>query len=246
MKAKLVIVLAALTIVAIATSAQATLVKIGTATYGGSGYNLIWDDNNNGNSVIWLDYSAPSTYWSDQMAWAAGLDGALTCNLDSGYSVVWSDSAWRLPCAGTAPTYGCCAATQEMGHLYYDELGLEGGYSGDGVTAPDLSVGIFDNLELAGYWTCTEDPIDYGFFVVDAAWAFFTQISRGVPYYDMGYGFQDIDANGSGLFAVQHSALAVRSGEVTDSSSSSVIPEPTTFALMGMGIVALAVRRRKE
>jgi len=34
-------------------SAKATLTTIGTVTYGGMNYNLIWDDDNNGNSVIW-------------------------------------------------------------------------------------------------------------------------------------------------------------------------------------------------
>lgn len=61
---------------------DATLTTIGTASYddgsGSANYNLIWDDNNNGNSVVWLDYTNALGYWSDQNAWTAGLDSALT------------------------------------------------------------------------------------------------------------------------------------------------------------------------
>ena len=61
--------------------AQATLTVIGTATYddgtGGQEYNLIWDDDNNGKSVVWLDYTHPGDTWNNQMAWAASLNTLL-------------------------------------------------------------------------------------------------------------------------------------------------------------------------
>ncbi len=40
---------------------NAALTTIGTAQFNGVGdeYNLIWDNDNNGNSVIWLDYINP-------------------------------------------------------------------------------------------------------------------------------------------------------------------------------------------
>ena len=38
----------------------AMLVTIGTVEYYGSDYKLIWDDDNNGNSVVWLDYTHSS------------------------------------------------------------------------------------------------------------------------------------------------------------------------------------------
>ena len=38
-------------------SASATLMIVGHATYQGTNYNLIWDDNNAGHSVVWLDYT---------------------------------------------------------------------------------------------------------------------------------------------------------------------------------------------
>ena len=54
--------------------ANASLTNIGTATYNGIDYNLIWDDDNNGNSLVWLDYSNTAISWENQMAWAAGID----------------------------------------------------------------------------------------------------------------------------------------------------------------------------
>jgi hypothetical protein len=49
-------------------SSNATLTTTGTATHNGSNYNLIWDDDNNGNSVVWLDYTNDALTWSEQNA----------------------------------------------------------------------------------------------------------------------------------------------------------------------------------
>jgi len=61
-------------------SAYAALMTIGTATYNDSDYNLIWDPDNNGNSVIWLDYSNSQTTWDNQVSWADDLNSNLTIN----------------------------------------------------------------------------------------------------------------------------------------------------------------------
>ena len=236
-----------------ASTAHAEVI-IGTATYNGTAYNLIRDDDNNGNSLVWLDYSNPEAYWADQMAWAAELDGYLTYNIDPSYTVTWSDSSWRLPSAGSAPAYGFQAATQEMGHLYYDddELGFTGGSSSDGVVAPDLAGSIFENLALTGYWTSTQsDPL----FSTAPVWMFAFKGTRSAPYYDTVYGFQDIDATAGGFslfgtwisLAVKHSGLAVRGGEV---SVSSPIPEPASSVALAslfltVGAIWLVQRRKK-
>ncbi len=54
-------------------NAQGGLITIGTSTYSGSDYNLIWDDDNNGN----FQNLVSSAYWSDTdfasnigLAWA--------------------------------------------------------------------------------------------------------------------------------------------------------------------------------
>ncbi len=117
--------------------AQATLTTIGAATYNGADYNLIWDDDNNGNSVVWLDYSSARADWDSQVSWAAGLGDALVINLFEGYTVAWDDSSWRLPTTVDGPgvygydgttTTGYNITTSEIGHLFYEELGNLGVY----------------------------------------------------------------------------------------------------------------------
>ncbi|MHC4624748.1 MAG: hypothetical protein ACYS4W_12695, partial [Planctomycetota bacterium] len=61
------------------------LTVIGTATYDGTDYNLVWDDDDGGgNQVVYLDYDYSDGRWvnhPDAIAWAGGLDAALTINL---------------------------------------------------------------------------------------------------------------------------------------------------------------------
>lgn len=158
-----------LVVAGMASVSQATLLTIGTATYGGSDYNLIWDDNNNGKSVVWLDYSNSQTNWSNQNAWAAGLGSQLTYNIDAAYSITWDDAAWRLPATvdgdyvdgydGTT-TGGYNVTSSEMGHLFYEELGNLGYYDTSGnYPQPQWGLqhsGDFDNLVASSYWSGTE------------------------------------------------------------------------------------------
>ena len=48
---KKVIVLLVLMVMGYSIQAQGTQITIETATYSGADYNLIWDDDNNGNSL---------------------------------------------------------------------------------------------------------------------------------------------------------------------------------------------------
>jgi hypothetical protein len=236
---------------AVPTQAASQLTVIGTATYAGSDYNLIWEHGSEGDqtSLVWLDYTAPAAYWANQMAWAAGLESQLTYNIDPTYGVNWAGAQWRLPSAGDAPSYGMQAATQELGHLYYESLALTGGSSNAGVTAPDLGATIFQNLELTAYWTSTpDDPL----FQTGPVWMFAFRETRSAPYYDTIYGFQDIDAT-SGSFwgislAMKHEGLAVLSAEVT---TATVVPLPAAawagMVLMGaMGGVAGIKRKLRR
>jgi hypothetical protein len=160
--------------------AEAGLVKIGTATYNGKDYNLIYEDDQ---GLIWLDYTNPSSRpalcWDNQVKWAAGLNdpGVLTYKFNTGISVTW-EGDWRLPKAVDGPRYygydgtttaGYNITTSEMGHLFYVSLGNVGYYDTDGNPRPGWggprdqqdwglkNSGAFENLrESTPYWTGTE------------------------------------------------------------------------------------------
>ena len=51
---------------------------------------------NNGNSVVWLDYSNPFTSWNVQANWVLGLRGQLTYIINPYYIVNRSEDYWRL------------------------------------------------------------------------------------------------------------------------------------------------------
>ena len=203
--------------------ANADLTTIGTVTYSGSDYNLIWDDNNNGNSVIWLDYFNSPTNWAAQNAWAAELDSSLIYNIDSAYTVTWNDAAWRLPSAGVNPQDGYNQTTSEMGHLFYNELRLSASPSPPYTTVAQLNATNFDNLLAKWYWSGTEyaNPL-----YPDRAWLFRMDTGDQINRY------RNITEYG----------LAVRSGQV------SLVPIPATIWLLGSGIAGLVAlgRRRKR
>ena len=234
MKKKLVALCTCLAIIGMAGMAQATLTTIGTATYNGTDYKLIWDDDNNGNSVIWLDYTNDPTGWSLQTAWAAGLDGLLTYNINPDYTVSW-DGDWRLGSTvdgayewgydGTT-TAGYNITSSEMGHLFYEELGnlgyadIHGNFpqSGWGLD----NTGDFDNLIASWYWSGTVD----------------SNTNFDVWFFHMGSGVQD-------QYALYYGGcgLALRSGQV---SAANPVPEPATMLLFSTGLVGLAGYRLKR
>lgn len=224
MKKLLVILGMMFLFVFISWSANASLTTIGKAAYNGSDYNLIWDNDYNGQSLVWLDYSNAQDTWQNQTDWVSGLGSQLTIALSSGYSstIDWS-TGWRLPSAGSNPVSGY-DNTSEMGHIYYSELGLESWYDRGYVLATneELNETNFDTLNAAEYWTGTEWSGDPTF----TAWNFnFSKGNRNAAVkYDnlhLGYG------------------LAVHSGDV------SAVPIPGAVWLLGSGLIGIVGIRRK-
>jgi hypothetical protein len=179
MKKSIVILCAMILILGVGRVAGAALTPIGTASYLGSNYNLIYEDDQH---LVWLDYLKTPDDWNTQMSWAAGLNdpGVLSYNLYPGIKVTWGGD-WRLPStdesvvdfSGSSAGYqgpdetghysywaGYNMTNSEMGHLYYESLMNKGYVAIDG-TEPQPGWGLknawpFKTLPTGHYWSGTE------------------------------------------------------------------------------------------
>ena len=234
-KQVLSVVVAILLLAGVIGISDAALTTIGTATYGGSDYNLIYDADSPFGPITWLDYTHSTNTWQNQMDWAFNLNnsGVITCKLNPGVETGWTGE-WRLPAIVDGPqvwghdgtaTIGCNITTSEMGHLYYEELGNIGYFDTNGLYVGDgnwglKKTGVFENLISYWYWSnteCTHNP--------NCAWDFGT--------YD---GFQESD----GKPFDDNYGIAVRSGQV------SAVPVPATIWLLGAGVIGLVSLQKRR
>jgi len=110
MKKSMVVLCAMVLIFGVVGIAGATLTTIGTATYGGSDYNLIYEDSQ---SLVWFAYTHPADTWANQVTWAAGLNvtGVLLYSLSPEVSISWSGD-WRLSSAGEIEQFNNALSSQ--------------------------------------------------------------------------------------------------------------------------------------
>lgn len=175
------------------------------------GNGLIYDDHFD---ITWLadaNYAQTSDYDADGlMTW----DEAIT----------WADQLvyegyddWRLASGEGCTGYYC--TDSELGHLFYEDMGL---FPGDVMSSNTL--GLFTNIQDYIYWYGTElAPFTNMNFI---AWIFDTSLGR------QGYALET-----NSLYA-----WAVRSGDVAAGS----VPEPGTLALFGLGLLGFRLRRRSR
>ena len=221
-------------------SASATLTTIGYATFnnaptdiqGPTHYNLIWDNDNNGDSVVWLDYTNDTQHgWLFHNTWASTLANALTLNIDSAYSVEWESDDWRLGSTvnDLNLSKGYNITTSEMGHLFYDELQNIGYHGSDGEVQTNYGLtntGEFQHLIEDKYWSGTK-------LSGSSAWLF-----------EMDLGYQSPPSANS----IVGFGLALRTGEVAVTGATPT-PEPATMLLFGTGLVGLIgsrIRKKKQ
>ncbi len=197
-------------------TSNASLTTIGTATYMGSDYNLIYEDDSIDGGLVWLDYTNSSDTGQNQVNWASGIGSDLTVNLYAGYTtdIDWG-TGWRLPLTQDQLS-GYNQTGSEMGHLYYEALG---NVAWDGMGGGGLNnVGNFSKLQTDNkYWSGTEYPAP------NCAWHF---------------GFIDGWQSGSDT-RISRYAIAVRPGQV------SAVPIPSAIWLLGSGLVGLVSFRKK-
>ncbi len=222
-------------------TAHATLIDGGSFAYddgaGNTGFvNLIYDNDfditwvGDGNFAQTTGFDADGRMdWDPAIGWAAGL-------------TIGGFTGWRLPTAfnqdGSGPDRGLNVTGSEMGHLFYGELG--GTANNAILSSGDPDLVLFPNLQNVVYWFGEENALDTG-----GAWDF-----------DFGRGAGGGTQSTSGKFSASHGvttvgfALAVHLGDVAGvNGGTDPVPEPTTVALLGIGLAGLAgaeIRRRRK
>lgn len=197
------------------------------------GNGMIYDD---ALDITWL---ADANYASTQFANTGGAEGDADGRMTWDVAMDWADSLvfggyedWRLASADSSDTscdssfspggsydlqyhgYNCMG--NEMGHLFYIDLGLTADQSILSSTEAELD--LFSNIQSYRYWTDTE-------YVPNSnlAWGFNTFNGYNNPAY-----------NGNEFYA-----WAVRNGDV-----SATVPLPSSLMLLIVGLIGFVVAKR--
>lgn len=230
------------------------LTVIGTASYEGSDYKLIYEETQN---LVWLDYANANyefgysgTTWYDHMDWASGLGESITVNLLPGFTTTidWG-AGWRLPefdeskvtlmspadpdaIGWEGPDLngnydymnGYNMVNGEMGHLFYESLGNKGQIATDGTHPTDY--GLLNTGEFENLMAVSYMSGTTHSPSPNYAWFF--SFGRGAVFFE----------RKADIFP----AMAVHEGEVNFEP----VPEPATLLIFGTGIIGiLGMTKRK-
>ena len=147
---------------------------------------------------------------------ADGAMGWLAANNWAGQLVYGGYDDWRLASAGSNPSTGYNITTSELGHMFYNNLGLTAGDDIlDNVSFNDGNTNVltsFVNVQSNAYWFAEQNAGD-----TDYAWSF---------YANAGGNF--IDIKWASFYG-----WAVRDGDVA------VVPLPAAAWLFGASLISL-------
>ena len=197
--------------------AQATLLDRGNGMLYDTVLNITWLQDAGANEGAQRDWYA-SADWASQLVYG-GYDDWRLASVNRAYDFD-NPPGPAVDCA-SATAQQCAAGRNELGFMYYFNLGA----APDTIVLGDRLVDGVTVKNIQGvYWGNQTYPGEYSFLFGFA----------GGPY---GAGHQGIALGGLETAA----AWAVRDGDVA-----AAVPEPSTWALMGLGLAALMLRDRKR
>jgi hypothetical protein len=250
------------------TDAQTALTTIGTANYQGDNYNLIWDNDNNGKSIVWLDYTngwyepgdflygGYGTYEQEKWIVEINSNNALTYNINDEYEVSWIND-WRLP-KSYVDKGNPFSGFNEKYDDYDEGFGYEGpdesGYHdyqwGYNMVNSEIGHLYYEELGNLGYINKSGNMLnvyDFGlnntgdFDNLDS-FLYWILVEGTTSNYYTKYGYFDtgsgIQYYGDGLDFAF--GIPVREGDV------SVVPVPGAVWLLGSGLIGLLGFKKKN